>query len=406
MKLNIGAGTTEIEGFLPVDRKHGQEAYPLPFQPNSIDEIRCCHMLEHLSFHDAMEALKDWHEKLKPGARLRIAVPDVDRVVNSRHEPSWHFFLMGGQTDENDFHRSCYTKSILTAYMQAAGFVDIRTWEGEGIDCASLPISLNLEGYKLSSEGKTEEIETPKAVVQNLAQTMQSKDIKIAGCIGIPRIGWNDHWGCVEEALRPWRIPLHRHTGAFWGHNIQSVIERLIALNVDWALTLDYDSMFTSKDINRLFEIMGENPEVDAVAALQTRRGCQQVLCSNGESGVETDMRTPFKARTAHFGLTLIRLDRLKELPKPWFWDQPSDSGSWSDETRVDADIYFWRQWEKHGRSLYIAPDVRIGHLEVMVSYLDDDLAFKQMHVQDWWNGKQRREGNCLESGAVKEDAA
>lgn len=402
MKLNIGAGDTKIEGFLPIDRKFGQEAFPLPFQPNSIEEIRCAHMLEHLSFSDVMSALKDWYEKLKPGGRVRIAVPDVDRILNSRHDPGWHFYLMGGQINENDFHKSCFTKAILTAYMQRAGFVDIAPWDGGCIDSASLPISLNLEGYKVSSNGngKTHD-ETPDAVVQNLGAFKESRDIKIAACIGVPRIGWNDHWGCVEEALRPWNIPLHRHTGAFWGHNIQTVIERLIAIDVDWALTLDYDSMFTSRDISRLFEIMGENPHIDAVSALQTRRGCQQVLCSNGESGVETDMKTPFKARTAHFGLTLIRLERLKELPKPWFWDQPSASGSWSDDDRVDADIYFWREWEKHGRTLYIAPDVRIGHLEVMVSYMDDDLAFKQMHVQDWWNSKHRKHGNCLDVNAI-----
>lgn len=391
MRLNIGAGDTQIEGFLPVDRKYGQEAYPLPYQPNSIEEIRCCHMLEHLDWRDALAALTDWYEKLKPGGRVRIAVPDLDRVVNNRADNNWPRYLMGGHIDKNDFHKSCWTRGMLTDFMERAGFKNIMVWEPDGIDSASLPISLNLEGYKMSDAVVNE---TPGAVVDNLgAEDQPVQDIKIAGCIGIPRIGWNDHWGCVEEALRPWRIPLHRHTGAFWGHNIQTCLEKIVALGVDWAFTFDYDSMFTSKDISRMLDIFGQNPHIDALAALQTRRGCQQILCSNGDQGVETDTVTPFQARTAHFGLTLLRVEKLKDMPKPWFWDQPSASGSWQDDDRVDADIYFWRQWEKLGRTLYIAPDVRIGHLEVMVSELDESLQFSQVHVQDWW--KQRHNGHA-----------
>lgn len=394
MKLNIGSGDTQIDGFLPVDLKFGQPAFPLPFADNSIEEIRCSHMLEHLSFKDALDCLSDWFRKLKRGGRVRLAVPDVDRVVNSRDSEKWQFWLMGGQMNDRDFHRSCWTRKLLQRFMESAGFVNVRPWESEGIDCASLPISLNLEGYKVNDGenlgDSAESDSAPSAVVENLS-VPESQDVKIAGCIGIPRIGWNDHWGCVEEALRPWHIPLHRHTGAFWGHNIQTCLERLVALGIDWAFTFDYDSMFTSKDISRMLEIFGANPHIDALAALQTRRGCQQVLCSNGDNGVETDMTTPFKARTAHFGLTLIRLEMLKDMPKPWFWDQPSASGSWQDDDRVDADIYFWRQWENFGRTLYIAPDVRIGHLEVMVSGLDDELRFNQVHVQDWWKERHKK---------------
>lgn len=368
MKLNIGSGDVKLDGFVSIDRKFGQEAYPLPFEPNSIDEIRCSHMLEHLSFDESGAALRDWHNKMKPGARIRISVPDFDKAVTDRSDPKWPLYVMGGQIDSNDFHRSCYTREILTNHMIAAGFVNIHEWQTDNMDSSNLPFSLNLEGIKPT--GKEAE---------------EYQDVKIAACIGIPRIGWNDHWGCVVEALRPFGIPIRRHTGAFWSHNIQSVLEGCIADGLDWALTLDYDSMFTAKDISRMLEVFGSRPDIDALAALQTRRGCQSPLCWNGGAGVETDCRTPFKVHTAHFGLTLIRLDMLKDMPKPWFWDQPSASGSWQDDDRVDSDIYFWKQWNKHGRSLYIAPDVRIGHLEVLVSQLNNDMEFEQVHVTDWW---------------------
>ena len=78
LKLNIGAGSTIISGFTPIDRKLGSEAYPLSYPDNSVDEIRASHILEHFSFAHAQQALKEWTRVLKPGGRIRIAVPDLD----------------------------------------------------------------------------------------------------------------------------------------------------------------------------------------------------------------------------------------------------------------------------------------------------------------------------------------
>ncbi len=374
MRLNIGGGNTKIEGFINVDRIHGQEAYPLPFEPRSVDEIRCCHMLEHLSFGEALEALKDWVRVLKPNARLRLSVPDLRKIVELMGvDAEWQFYIMGGQTDENNFHRSVWVRETLTAFMKEACLYRVREWTTDNRDSSNLPISLNLEGFKMP-DGKALD---------------DTQEIKICAVIGIPRLGWNDHWGCVVDALKPWGMGIKRHTGAFWGHNMQTCLEDCIAEGVDWVLTLDYDTMFTSEHVSRLLEIMGDRPDIDAVAGLQTRRGMQCPLMTNGETEIEVT-GDPIPANTAHFGLTLIRLDRLKDIPKPWMWDQPSKSGSWRDDDRVDEDIYFWLKWKEHGRTLYIAPDVRIGHLEVMVSHLDEQYQFKQQHVYDWIKENRR----------------
>ena len=64
VRLNIGAGETVLEGFTPIDRKFGLEAFPLNYPDDSVEEIRCSHMLEHLSFAEANEAVNEWHRVL------------------------------------------------------------------------------------------------------------------------------------------------------------------------------------------------------------------------------------------------------------------------------------------------------------------------------------------------------
>jgi len=70
IKLNIGAGSTVIEGFTPIDRKLGSEAYPLPFPDGSVSEIRASHILEHFTFGEAQKAMAEWSRVLKPGGTL------------------------------------------------------------------------------------------------------------------------------------------------------------------------------------------------------------------------------------------------------------------------------------------------------------------------------------------------
>jgi hypothetical protein len=64
--------------------------------------------------------------------------------------------------------------------------------------------------------------------------------------------GWNPHWGCHLEALRPLNIPLKLKFGCWWEHGISDALDECRAIGVDWVLTLDYDSMFSSKHVNDL----------------------------------------------------------------------------------------------------------------------------------------------------------
>ena len=368
IRLNIGAGRTVIEGFTPIDRKLGTEAYPLNYPDNSVEEIRCAHMLEHLSFREVQDAFQEWHRVLRPGGRLRISVPDVKKVLRSiETDEHWRFKLMGGQTDGDDFHKSAFDDGLLAAHFEKFGFENVQPWVSPNTDTASDPCSLNLEGYKADNRPVgTEQL------------------IKIRAVMSVPRIGWNDAWMSINRALNPLKIPVETFNGVFWGQCMQRAFEKCLVDGVDWILCIDYDSMITSQQVDRMLGYMGEHPEIDALAALQCRRGNEEspLMTVMGKTELEIT-GTPIKVTTAHFGLTLIRAECLKDVAKPWFFTQPDEKGEYGSD-RLDDDIWFWHQWRLAGKSIYVAPDVRIGHLQLMVSVFDEQMQPQHVHVSDW----------------------
>lgn len=54
-----------------------------PFETDSLSAIYSTHVLEHLEQHVVRNLLLECHRVLKPGAVLRIGVPDLDTLVHS-----------------------------------------------------------------------------------------------------------------------------------------------------------------------------------------------------------------------------------------------------------------------------------------------------------------------------------
>ncbi|MCK4624077.1 MAG: methyltransferase domain-containing protein [Phycisphaerae bacterium] len=379
IKLNIGAGNSPIKGYENLDRKTGQEACPLKYDTGSVDEVRASHILEHFGFREAPEVLAEWMRVLKPGGRIRIAVPDVDKVLAaSATDIKWPLYLMGGQTDENDFHKSVWNEGNLRKVMEAAGIENIEPWSSDNTDCASLPISLNLEGMKGH---------TPMAA----STRPDSQTLKIVAVMSLPRYGCNTAWGAIIDGLRPFGIPIRRYTGVFWGQCMQTVMEGCLADGIDWILTLDYDTLFTAQQLDELLGIFGDNPQIDAMAALQCRRGSPfPLMCIKGETARDVDGQ-PIKVHTAHFGCTLLRSEHLADLPKPWFKGVPGPGGVWTDDDKMDPDIYFWHNWRLNGHNIFVTPRVRVGHVEEMNTYFDEHLDQQHEYVSEWWKRKEQR---------------
>jgi SAM-dependent methyltransferase len=387
IKLNLGSGFQKIPGFENRDRKLGSEIYPLPeFADSSVEEIRASHCLEHFSHRETLAVLKEWVRVLKPGGNLKVAVPNFDKILQWHREGESNLplegFLFGGQADENDFHKAFFTEAKLESLLKAAGLTQIRHWQSEIKDCASLPVSLNLQGIK------------PEQVVPQVepSETLEVK-ARVAALMSVPRLGWNDNFGACWKALRSkdFEIPLWRFGGAFWEQGMQRGFNALIEDKVEWIIVIDYDTIFDSADVKELLTLAALYPEADAIVPLQAKRNDDQMLFTMRDSlgkvrhtatmdEFEADL-TPI--HTGHFGLTLIKTEALKKIPKPWFWSQPNEAGEW-DEQRVDADIYFWHKAAENGCRAFQANHIRVGHLQLVVSWIDREFEIRHQYLKAW----------------------
>jgi len=280
---------------------------------------------------------------------------------------------MGGQTHADDYHKSVWTERGLRDELWAAGFEKVRTWSctPNDIDTAILPVSLNLCGIK------------PR----------EKEQVHIEAVMSIPRIGWNDAWMSIMGALSTYGIKLRTMNGAFWGQCLQREFEDCVKAGVEWILTIDYDSMVCPEALDTLIKEFRENPHIDALAGLQLRRNAYEALLTTGKTDGVPAGGEPVAAKTAHFGLTLLRVDRLLQVAKPWFWGQPDKDGGWGTD-RIDDDIWFWKQWEKAGNNLFVSTRARVGHLELVVSDYDAEYNPVHMYVPGWRNLRMKGEAH------------
>ncbi len=222
--------------------------------------------------------------------------------------------------------------------------------------------------------------------------TGKEQEIKIAAILSRPRFGLNVFWDCASEALAPWHIPIRSFYGVFWGQCMETAMEEALNEGIDWILTLDYDSLFTSRHVQQLIDALGQDPKIDAIAALQCRRGRPLPLCVRADGTMELTGR-PVQVRTAHFGLTIFRAEKLRKLKKPWFHAQPNASGNWG-EGRLDEDIAFWGNWGDSGNSLYVHTGCKIGHIEEMVSEYNEQGKHQHVYLTEW----RQRNGHQVKS--------
>ena len=219
---------------------------------------------------------------------------------------------------------------------------------------------------------------------------MESREVKICCLKTVPRYVANWPTNIINSAFNANGIPIVTSGGVFYGQCMQRMLEEAIAQGIDIAITVDFDSVFRPDQVKRLIDVAVNNDHIDALAALQSRRGAPNPLFNpDGEFEVGKVCQVefkgePLKVSTAHFGLTAIKLDRLKDVPKPWFYSKPGATGEWN-EDRIEDDIWFWRQWANAGRSVYVDSSVSIGHMEEMVSVYDENGNHQMKYPNEWY---------------------
>ncbi|BDI33414.1 hypothetical protein CCAX7_54650 [Capsulimonas corticalis] len=298
-----------------------------------------------------------------------------------------HGFAVGDQVWDNSGDCGNGFGDVLEIYEKHPNCVKVY-WENEGnlcvVHCSIL-----------------DHVADVKTVPQDSVKASSGPDLRFASIVikpgdvaavaTVPRLGFTDTQFCIIRAVCAHPISFEQSGGVFWDQGMTRVFESHMDDGTKYLLAIDYDSLFTAEDVRTLYGVMEARPDIDALCPVQIRRENDHSLFTvegdDGKSATEIDYSRfetdVLKIRTGHFGLTMIRVDALRRLPRPWFHARPDDAGRWGDG-RVDSDVAFWLQWAEAGNSLYLANRVPIGHLQLMATWPSEELGLKTQYVSDW----------------------
>ena len=256
--------------------------------------------------------------------------------------------------------------------VRAAGFLNVTGWP-----LTEEPQDLSqCRGFVYASKTVKE-----NAIITKLSSAQRKPKLRVGAVMSVPRLGFQDNSFCILEGLVPLGIPIIKSSGAFWGQCLEKAIQRQVDEGFDAIFTVDYDTIFTIRDAQALIKLMEEHPEADAIVAMQAGRGDVGALLTiktlsgkvRGAIPEGEFMPDVTKIATGHFGLTLLRASSLLKMPTPWFWAKPNRDSKWG-PGKIDDDIYFWKLMEKCGLTVYSANRVVLGHLQLMVKWLGNNL--------------------------------
>lgn len=209
-----------------------------------------------------------------------------------------------------------------------------------------------------------------------MPQQVNCADIskKLTMAFSLPRVTWTANIFGAMQLAKQLNLAFEYSTSAFWSRGLEQSMRRALESGFEYVLTIDNDTVLEVENVLYLYALMKSHPEMDAVAALQMKRDSVSPLmafrAADGTIPETMELRQSMpeivKVAQAHFGLTIISLAALQMIPRPWFLRLP-DSANPGES--VDDDIYFWRQWEKAGKSLYVACHNPVGHLEEFVTW-------------------------------------
>jgi len=140
MKLHLGCYGKKIPGFINVDVREEVEpdllddAFELQkVKNNSVDLIYASHVLEHADFQQSERALRRWHQVLKKGGVLRLAVPDMEahfaHYFYHKDLRLLHSALWGSQRHPYDYHKNGWDFNKLKEELELYGFTNVKRYD-------------------------------------------------------------------------------------------------------------------------------------------------------------------------------------------------------------------------------------------------------------------------------------
>ena len=199
-----------------------------------------------------------------------------------------------------------------------------------------------------------------------------ARAIAICSC---PRLGFMDFMGFSLVAFAKHNVAVTHSYGAYWMQALSEAIKDSYE-KFDYIFVTDYDSLFTEQEVGRLLQQMEDNPKIDAICSLQAGRLVDFLFSvEGGQISREEMSKELVPVRSGAFGLTIFRSSVFGKLKKPWFRHVPDSNGGWQNNSdKLDADMYFWKNFRECGKQLYLSTKNVIGHLELMVKWPDTNL--------------------------------
>lgn len=137
LRVIIGAGDQRYDGWIPTDQEQLDLADAASFQAffrsRRADGLLCEHVWEHLDLDEAKQAAINCFGVLKPGARLRIAVPDR-RFPNEEYQRNVQVGGPGPADHPAFDHKVVYDLDLLRSVLTPAGFevIPLEWWDEDG----------------------------------------------------------------------------------------------------------------------------------------------------------------------------------------------------------------------------------------------------------------------------------
>lgn len=148
-KLQLGAGGNDLDGWLCSDLfPQPHEIYVdvterLPFPDRTFDYVFSEHQIEHVPYSYGVFMLHECFRVLKPGGVLRIATPDLERIValyaaeKSDLQQRYIRFVTDKFIPETSDYSPCFVVNC-----------DVRSWEHQFIyDFATLAQEMHRAGF-------------------------------------------------------------------------------------------------------------------------------------------------------------------------------------------------------------------------------------------------------------------
>jgi SAM-dependent methyltransferase len=147
LKVHLGCWHRYIPEFVHVDLcdmphiDYKSSIDRLPFlEDGSVELIYCSHALEYFDRKEAVQVLAEWRRVLRPGGRLRLAVPDfralikvyemtgeLDRVLGPLYGRMEVDTFRGGAVTL--YHKTIYDEASLAELLRNNGFIDPKRWD-------------------------------------------------------------------------------------------------------------------------------------------------------------------------------------------------------------------------------------------------------------------------------------